>query len=109
MNGRAKTETSSGLGSEDLEERLRIGATLRALREARGATPDQVANAIGISRPLLANVEAGRRRLNYKHLPKIAEYLGVPPIAIMRPEHPAGHAPGDGAGAAGVGNGKGAA
>lgn len=77
------TGTYGDLGPEGAEERQRIGATVKALREARGATPDQLANYVGISRPLLANIEAGRRRLNYRHLPKIAEYLGVPPIAIM--------------------------
>lgn len=87
MKERQVTGTSGDLGSEDLEERLRIGATLKALRQARGATPDQVANHAGMSRPLYANVEAGRRRLNYKYLPKIAEYLGVPQIAIMWPEN----------------------
>lgn len=86
MKNDEEHRTIGDLGSEDLEERLRVGATLKALRMARGATPDQVANYAGMSRPLLANVEAGRRRLNYKYLPKIAEYLGVPPIAIMRPE-----------------------
>lgn len=86
MKRQQVTGTNGDLGPEDEEERLRIGATLKALRQARGATPDQVANYAGMSRPLLANVEAGRRRLNYKYLPKIAEYLGVPPIAIMRPE-----------------------
>ncbi|ODQ42616.1 helix-turn-helix domain-containing protein [Corynebacterium amycolatum] len=86
MKKQQGTGTIGDLGPEDAEERIRIGATIRALREALGATPDQVANYAGMSRPLLANVEAGRRRLNYKYLPKIAEYLGVPPIAIMRPE-----------------------
>lgn len=86
MKKQQGTGTIGDFGPEDAEERIRIGATIRALREARGATPDQVANYAGMSRPLLANVEAGRRRLNYKYLPKIAEYLGVPPIAIMRPE-----------------------
>lgn len=92
MKNAEEHRTSGDLGPEDLEERIRIGATLKALRMARGATPDQVANHAGMSRPLYANIEAGRRRLNYKYLPKIAEYLGVPQIAIMWPEnekHPA--------------------
>lgn len=86
MKNSEEVRTYGDLGPEGAEERQRIGATVKALREARGATPDQLANYVGISRPLLANIEAGRRRLTYRHLPKIAEYLGVPPIAIMRPE-----------------------
>ena len=55
------TGTYGDLGPEGAEECQRIGATVKALREARGATPDQLANSVGISRPLLANIEAGRR------------------------------------------------
>ena len=64
-------------------ERKRVGATIRALREARGANADQLANKIGISRPYLANIEAGRRGLRPELLPKVADALGVPQIAIM--------------------------
>ncbi|MBC6763216.1 MULTISPECIES: helix-turn-helix domain-containing protein [Corynebacterium] len=68
------------------QERRRVGATVRALREKIGATQDQFANRVGMTRPTLANIEAGRRNLSYKHLPSFAEALGVPPIAIMWPE-----------------------
>jgi transcriptional regulator with XRE-family HTH domain len=44
-------------------EWVRIGATLRTLRELRGEKPDPFASAIGISRPYLANIEAGRKKL----------------------------------------------
>lgn len=64
-------------------ERRRVGATIRALREARGANADQFANKIGISRPYLANIEAGRRGLRAELLPVVADALGVPQIAIM--------------------------
>lgn len=64
-------------------EMRRVGATIRALREARGATLDQFANKIGLSRPALSNIEAGRRRLRPELLPKVADALGVPQIAIM--------------------------
>lgn len=64
-------------------ERQRVGATIKALREYTGATIDQLATRVGMARPTLANIEAGRRSLNRKHLRAMAAALGVPPIAIM--------------------------
>ncbi|MEV4155460.1 helix-turn-helix transcriptional regulator [Nocardia salmonicida] len=64
----------------------RVGETLRALREARGATPMQMARALGISRAYVYNIEAGRKPLTYVLLKGAADFLDVPPIAIMRPE-----------------------
>lgn len=64
----------------------RVGATLRTLRELRGFKPDDFASEIGISRPYLANIEAGRKKLSDVHLARAAEVLNVKQIAIMRPE-----------------------
>lgn len=66
-------------------EHQRIGATLKTFRELRGYKPDQFASAIGISRPYLANIEAGRKRLNNVLLARAAQVLQVPQIAIMAP------------------------
>ena len=65
-------------------ERARIGATLRQLREMRGFTPDEFANEIGISRPYLANIEAGRKPLTEVLLAKCASTLGVRQIVFVR-------------------------
>lgn len=67
------------------EDQERIGATLRTLRELRGYKPDEFASAIGISRPYLANIEAGRKRLTTVLLARAAAKLEVPQIAIMQP------------------------
>lgn len=66
-------------------ERERVGATLRAFRELRGFTPDEFATEIGISRPYLANIEAGRKQLTEILLARAAEALKVRQIAIMAP------------------------
>lgn len=63
----------------------REGATLRALRELRGFKPDQFASLMKISRPYLANMEAGRKPIGNVHLARFAKALGVEQIAIMRP------------------------
>lgn len=67
-------------------EQERVGATLRHFRELRGFKPDQFASQIGISRPYLANIEAGRRPLSNVLLARAAEVLQIEQLAIMRPE-----------------------
>ncbi len=63
-------------------ERVRTGATIRALREKRGMDQEQLVAACLISRPYIANIEAGRKPVNSKLAAKIAAALGVPQIAI---------------------------
>lgn len=66
-------------------EWVRVGATLRMARELRGYKPDPFASAIGISRPYLSNIEAGRKKLTNVILARAAQALNVDQIAIMRP------------------------
>lgn len=66
-------------------EWARVGATLRTIRELRGYKPDPFASAIGISRPYLANIEAGRKKLTDILLARAAAALKVEQIAIMLP------------------------
>lgn len=65
-------------------ERKRIGATIRKVRELRGFKPDQFASEIGISRPYLANIEAGRKPLTEILLARVALKLGVEQVVIVR-------------------------
>ncbi|QSM00081.1 helix-turn-helix DNA binding domain protein [Gordonia phage Cashline] len=62
-----------------------MGATLRTIRELRGFKPDEFASTIGISRPYLANIEAGRKPLTDVLLARAAKALDVAQIAIRRP------------------------
>lgn len=66
-------------------EWVRVGATLRTIRELRGYKPDPFASVIGISRPYLANIEAGRKKLTDVLLARAAAALKVEQIAIMLP------------------------
>lgn len=76
---------SKELPVEATSEDQRVGATLRNFRQMRGFKPDQFASEIGISRPYLANIEAGRRPLSDVLLARAAEVLRVEQIAIMIP------------------------
>lgn len=67
-------------------EMIRVGSTIREFRELRGLKADELANAVGISRPYLANIEAGRKRLPAELAAKIAEHLRVRQISILRPD-----------------------
>lgn len=72
------------LSESETEERVRIGATLRQLRQMRGFKPDEFASEVGISRPYLANIEAGRKPLTEVLLARVAEALGVEQVVIVR-------------------------
>lgn len=67
------------------DERVRIGATIREFREARGYKADEMANECQISRCYLANIEAGRKPLTKILLSRFATTLNVRQVAIVRP------------------------
>ncbi|MGW5259610.1 helix-turn-helix domain-containing protein [Microbispora sp. NPDC004025] len=72
--------------STDLDpEAVRIGATIRALRNALGWTITELAAAVGKSHAYICNIEAGRKRCPGKLARQIAEALGVPVGAIVSP------------------------
>lgn len=68
------------------DEMLRVGSTVREFRELRGLKADELASAVGISRPYLANIEAGRKRLTPELAARIALHLHVRQISILRPD-----------------------
>lgn len=72
-------------GSEGAE-RIRVGATIKQMREMRGLTQEQLSNAALLSRAYVANIEAGRKRASQKAIARIADALHVPQISIIAPE-----------------------
>jgi len=76
------------MSSKDLlnPEWVRVGATIRAFRELRGVKPDELANKIDVSRSYLANIEAGRKKLQPIHAARIAKVLDVRQVSILRPD-----------------------
>ena len=76
--------TGKTLTASEKAERERIGATIRQVREMRGFKPDEFASEIGISRPYLANIEAGRKPLTEILLGRIASALNVRQVVIAR-------------------------
>jgi transcriptional regulator with XRE-family HTH domain len=64
------------------DELIRMGATIKALREAYGWKLGKFAVAVGTTHPHLSNIEAGRKRCTPAMARKIAITLGVPLAAI---------------------------
>jgi transcriptional regulator with XRE-family HTH domain len=57
--------------------RRRFGSQIRRLRLERGLTQEAVANAAGLDRPFLVQIEGGRRSILVERLDDLAKALGV--------------------------------
>lgn len=60
-----------------LTRRLPIGDRLRSAREAAGLSQGQVAKLMGLHRPTISEIEAGRRRVSADEVTQFAEVYGV--------------------------------
>lgn len=66
------------------ERRRAIGEHIRAGRHAARLTQETLANHVGIDRPSVVEIEAGRRNLTINTLIRIADALGVPLSDLVR-------------------------
>lgn len=60
-----------------------LGQRMKILRKAAGMTQQQVADALGVSRPAIAFWETGREGSARKHIPKLAALFGVDPEIFL--------------------------
>ena len=69
---------------EDVREKLALGRDnpIRIIRKFRGLTQDDLAQAAGISRPYLTEIETGRKNGSVKAMKAIAQALAVPLDAL---------------------------
>lgn len=82
------------VGAEDLSSRL--GQNMRALREGRGLTQQQMAKASGLPRATWANLESGTSNPTLAVLTRVASALAIPfEELLMRPSPAARHYPKD--------------
>jgi len=72
------TEDPASPDSED----VRIGATIRALRQLHGLTAVQLGALVGKSDRTITAIERGQRHATYALCRDIAGHLGVPLAAI---------------------------
>lgn len=63
-------------------EEVRIGATIKALREAHGLTVTELARGIGVGHSLVSLIESGERRATMANCQAVARLLNVKLAAI---------------------------
>lgn len=61
---------------------------IRELREARGLTLDQLAQAVGTTNQQVSHLELGKRELTVAWLRRLADVLGCHPWALVEVEPP---------------------
>ena len=66
-----------------MDWRTRLGAHLRALREARQLTQEGLAERVGLDPSHVANLERGKSAPSVAALLKLADALAVPPSAML--------------------------
>lgn len=64
--------------SDEQPEQNIIASRLRTARESAGLSQGQVARLVGLHRPSISELEAGRRRVTAAELAKFAEIYDVP-------------------------------
>jgi transcriptional regulator with XRE-family HTH domain len=68
-------------GKADFDRAL--GERIRAARERAGVKQDQLAQAVGLSRTSITNIERGRQGVQAHLLVRIAAVLGGPPADLL--------------------------
>lgn len=68
------------------DELRRLGRRLRELRSSAGETQATTAAAVGLARPYLSAVEAGRKNITLETLYALAEHFAVDPTELLRPD-----------------------
>ena len=68
-----------------------LGARTRAARLTANLTQDDLATALGMSRPSVSNIEAGRQRIPVHVLALAAETIGVAPVELLPDRAPGEH------------------
>ena len=62
-----------------------MGRNLRAYREARGLSQEAFADVLGVHRTYMGGIERGERNLTLKSLERLADRIGLDPVALLRP------------------------
>lgn len=68
---------------EDAQQRAELGARIRQSREYVGMSQDEVALALGLSRPAVTNIESGTRKVEALELSKLASLFGITTESLL--------------------------
>lgn len=61
-----------------------VGRNLRRLRQERGLSQEDFADALGVHRTYMGGVERGERNLTLRSLERLAERAGVSPLSLLQ-------------------------
>ena len=71
-------------GKTDSDQRLlKLGAAIRAQRLALGMSQEALADASGVDRSHMGEVERGKRNITFLNIARIAEAMSVRPSEII--------------------------
>jgi transcriptional regulator with XRE-family HTH domain len=62
-----------------------VGRNLRAYREAKGLSQESFADLLGYHRTYVGGLERGERNLTLKSVERIADRVGLEPLALLSP------------------------
>lgn len=62
----------------------RLGRRIRVRRKRLGLSQETLADAVGMIRTSIVNIEAGRQRILFHQTQKFARALGVEPAVLLR-------------------------
>jgi transcriptional regulator with XRE-family HTH domain len=68
-----------------MDMRKLVGRNVRAVRQARGMTQEQLAEESGFSQQYISDLERGRRNPTIVTLHDLAQALGSTPIELITP------------------------
>lgn len=83
VSGQSSQPEATGNAEEVISPGVDLGQRMKILRRAAGLTQQQVADALGVSRPAIAFWETGREGSARKHIPKLAALFGVEPEIFL--------------------------
>lgn len=78
----------------DGELQRTVGRNIRRIRATRGLSQEELAELIGNHRTYVGSVERGERNLSLRSLERLADSLGVDPVALLAPPEPGDPGPG---------------
>jgi transcriptional regulator with XRE-family HTH domain len=73
-----------------MELLLRFASNLRALRQQRGLSQEQLAHLAGLHRTYVGAVERGTRNISLKNVERLADALKVPAEELFAPHSEGG-------------------
>ena len=68
-----------------MDMRKLVGRNVRAVRQARGMTQEQLAEQSGFSQQYISDLERGRRNPTVVSLYELAQALGSSPVELLTP------------------------